>query len=46
MEFSQSIKNEYPLAAEAEVKTMESGSNVQSSSKKEGIGQHEQETAM
>jgi len=46
MEFSLSIKNEYPLAAQAGVETRESGSNVQSSSEKEGVGQHEQETAM
>ena len=41
-----SIKDEHPLvlAAKAEVKTRESGSNVQSSSEKEGVGQ--QETAM
>ena len=44
MEFSMSIKDEHPLAAKAEVKTRESGSNVQSSSEKEGAGQ--QETAM
>ena len=40
------IKNEYPLATQAEVKTRESGSNVRSSSEKEAVGQHEQETAM
>ena len=44
MEFSMSIKDEHPLAAKAEVKTRESGSNVQLSSEKEGAGQ--QGTAM
>jgi len=38
-----SIQNEHPLvlATKAEVKTRGSGSNVQSSSEKEGVGQQE-----
>jgi len=44
MEFTLSINDEHPLATKAEVKTRAGGSNVQSSSEKEGVGQ--QETAM
>ena len=43
MDFSLSIKNEHPLAAELEVKTGEGGSGVLSLSEKEGW---QQETAM
>ena len=41
MDFSLSIKDEHPLAAELEVKTREGGSSVQLPSEKEEGGQRE-----